>query len=109
MANNKELSDKNLEAIAGGKEKNEEGFMLEVECVVFGAGPTRRGEKQLMTHWVEMETTIESIETRACESCNASSAGCQTFYNGKLCDKTAMIGELGISPIEKLTIFLRTS
>ena len=109
MPSNKEISDKNLEAVAGGKETNVDEFTLEVEYVVFGTGPTSRGEKHEMSHWVKPDETIGSIETKTCESCNATITDCQTFYHGRLLDKSAVIGELGVSPAEKLTMFIHTS
>ena len=109
MANSKEISNKNLKGVAGGTDDDREGFMLKVEYSVYGSAPTLVGEKHYMTHWVEMETTIENIETWTCNRCNVSSISCQTFHNGKLCNKTDTVGELEIWPFEKLEMFIRTN
>ena len=103
MTNSKEISDKNLETVAGGAD-NEEGFKIEVEYVVWGAKNPGAKERYGMTYWVEQDETIESIETRTWKRCYATSAVCETFYNGRLIPKTTTIRELGIKPYETLNM-----
>lgn len=108
MANNKEIGDKKLEAVAGGTD-NEEGFKIEVDYVIWGPKNPGAKERYEMTYWVEQDETIEHIETRTWQHCFANSAVCETFYNGALVAKTTTIRELGIKPYEKLTMTVEAS
>ena len=112
MVDNKEISDKNMENAVGGSADNGEGFRIEVEYMIAGTKTMGvMGEKHYMTHWVEPETTIETIETWTWQRCNATGAVCQTFYKGRPCDKTATVGDLGIMPYpyDKLDMYIKAS
>ena len=102
MKDSNVISETNLEKVAGGS-GDDEGIKIIVDYVIWGTTDHTK-ERYQMTYYVEMNETIESIETRTWKRAMANGGTCETFYNGTLVPKTTTIRELGIQPYETLTM-----